>query len=167
MDIKQVTLAGKALVHPLVVAMINHSKRSWWQARYSDGKIISEWDTLTDKIRLPIGVGGSSRWEDILKQHMVGLRLLCPNGTCAELEGPDGCHFIQLKLGYVDVGMGGGGGRQCASHIIGLITDVDGNCYCRAWETASQRLTQFTDNVFNMKYQGIGRLSLEVQGVRL
>jgi hypothetical protein len=26
--------------------LIPYSGRSWWQARYSDGKILSEWDTL-------------------------------------------------------------------------------------------------------------------------
>jgi hypothetical protein len=100
---------------------------------------------------------------------MVGLRLLCPNGMCGELEAPEGCRFIQLKTGGIDIGFGPGvvSRHYCDAHIIGLITDVNGNCYCRAWETREQRLIQFEDNVFNMKYRNIGPLNLDVQGINL
>jgi len=157
-------------INPFIAAMIRKSGRSWWQARYSDGRVISEWNTLTGKIRLPLGLGRSSRWEEIPKEKMVGLRLLCPNGMCGELEAPEGCRFIQLKQGFIfiDVGFGGApGGRYCAAHIIGVITDDKGNCFCRAWETQEQHLIQFEDNVFNMKYRGIGPLFLDVQGVKV
>lgn len=168
MEVTPVQLSSKAGVEPWIVAMIRRSGRSWWQARYSDGRVLSEWETLTDKIRLPVSLGRSSRWEDVPKQHMVGLRLLCPNGMCAELEAPEGCRFFQLKHGFVDVVIGGSGSsRHCAAHIIGMVTDANGSCYCRAWESAEKRLIQFNDNVFNMRYRGIGPLSLAVQGVRI
>lgn len=129
------------------ILMIKASGRSWWQARYSDGKILSEWDTgisILDKSTLPTLVNSrTSRWEEAPKDHMVGLRLLCPNGNrveVGELEAPEGHRFFQLKLGAVDVQMGYGGAingirRHQEAHIIGVVADIIGNCVCRAWET--------------------------------
>ena len=159
-------------MNPLIAAMIRRSGRSWWQARYSTGKVLSEWVTLTDKVRLPIGKGNSSRWEEISKKGMVGLRLLCPNGIAGELEAPEGFRFFQLKAGGMDVGIGfsssvTGVRRFCDAHIIGVVEDAEGNCLCRAWETQEKRLIEFRDNIHNMKYRNIGRLSLEVQGLRV
>lgn len=156
----------------LILAMIVRSGRSWWQARYITGKVLSEWDTLTDKIRLPLGKGNSSRWEEIPKQGMVGLRLLCPNRLVAELEAPEGFRFFQLKAGGMDVGFGFAGGiksirRFCDAHIIGVVEDAEGNCFCRAWETKEKRLITFRDNIHNMKYRNIGALNLDVQQVKV
>jgi hypothetical protein len=159
-------------MNPLIAAMIRRSGRSWWQARYSTGKVLSEWDTLTDKVRLPISAGNSSRWEEIPKEGMVGIRLLCPNGMAGELEAPKGFRFFQLKAGGMDVGLGFTGGiadtRQfCDAHIIGVVEDAEGNCLCRAWETKEKRLIEFHDNIYNMKYRNIGALSLEVQQLKV
>lgn len=153
-------------MNPFIATMIRHSGRSWWQARFSDGHTVTEWDTLTDKIKLPIGVGKTSRWELVPKKGMIGLRLLCPNGMAGELEAPEGFKFFQLKAGGVMVGPGGTSHFQDA-HIIGVVMDDNGRCFCRAWEYKTQRLIEFYDNVLNMEYLHIGRLSLEVQGVRM
>lgn len=159
-------------MNPVIAAMIRRSGRSWWQARYSSGKILNEWDTLTDKVRLPTGAGRSSRWEEAPKEGMVGLRLLCPNGVAGELEAPEGHRFFQLKAGGMDVGMGFTGGvagvkRFCDAHIIGVVEDGEGNCLCRAWETKERRLIEFRDNIHNMKYRNIGRLNLDVQQLKV
>ena len=156
-------------MNPVIVALIRASGRSWWQCRYSSGKVLSEWDTLTGKMLFPSGNGKSSRWEDIPKDGMVGLRLLCPNGMAGELEAPEGHKFFQLKAGGMDVSFMGKGGtkRYCDAHIIGVVTDSNGNCLCRAWETKEKRLTQFEDNVYSMKYRNIGRLSLDVQQLKV
>ncbi|GAI53046.1 unnamed protein product, partial [marine sediment metagenome] len=72
-----------------------------------------------------------------------------------------------LKVGGVDVMIGGrGGGRFCDAHIIGVVLDGNGNCLCRAWEMKEKRLIEFYDNVLNMKYRNIGKLSLDVQGIK-
>lgn len=157
-------------MNPLIAAMIRCSGRSWWQARYSSGKILNEWDTLTTNLLLPSGSGKSSRWEDVPKDGMVGLRLLCPNGMAGELEAPEGHKFFQLKAGGFDVGFGAGGmrtRRYCDAHIIGVVIDSNGNCFCRAWEVQEKRLIEFYDNIFNMKYRNIGMLSTEVQGLKV
>jgi len=159
-------------MNPLIAAMIKRSGRSWWQCRYSDGKVLSEWETLTDKVKLPLGSGKTSRWEEVPKKGMVGLRLLCPNGMAGELEAPEGFRFFQLKAGGMDVGIGFTGGvssvrRFCDAHIIGVVEDADGNCLCRAWETQEQQLIEFRDNIYNMKYRNIGPLSLEVQQLKV
>jgi hypothetical protein len=156
-------------MNPVIIALIKSSGRSWWQARYSSGKVLSEWDTLTSKLLLPSGNGKSSRWEDIPKDGMIGLRLLCPNGRAGELEAPEGHKFFQLKVGGFDVGFGPGGKtrRYCDAHIIGVVKDSNGDCFCRAWETEEKRLIEFYDNVFSMKYRNVGRLSLDVQGLKI
>lgn len=159
-------------MNPIIIAMIKHSKRSWWQVRYSDGKVINEWDTLTDKIRLPISRGNSSRWEELNKEGMVGIRLLCPNGMAGELEANEGHRFFQLKAGGMDVGIGfigsiGNVKRFCDAHIIGIVEDDNGNCLCRAYETKERRLIEFYDNIHNMRYRNIGALNLEVQQLKV
>lgn len=97
---------------------------------------------------------------------MVGLRLLCPNGMAGELEAPEGHRFFQLKAGGTMVGPGGSQ-HYIDAHIIGVVEDADGNCLCRAWDYAQQRLIEFRDNVLAMQYLHIGRLSLDVQGIAL
>lgn len=155
-------------MNPIIAAMICNSGRSWWQARFSDGRIINEWNTLVGEIRLPLGLGRSSQWENVPKDGMIGLRLLCPNGMAGELEAPEGHKFFQLKAGGMDLGFGGAkGGRYCDAHIIGVVRDASGSCFCRAWDMREKRLIEFYDNIFAMKYRNIGRLSTEVQGLRI
>jgi len=156
----------------LIIAMIRHSRRGWWQARYSTGEVLSEWDTLAGRVRLPTGNGDSSRWEEIPKEGMIGLRLLCPNGMAGELEAPEGHRFFQLKAGGMNVGMGYTGGvagvkRFCDAYIIGVVEDDEGNCLCRAWETREERLIEFRDNIHNMRYRNIGALNLDVQQLKV
>lgn len=131
-----------------IVMMIRASGRSWWQACYSDGKVLSEWDTFQGpeaKLKLPLGTvgfnfGNSSRWEEVSKNGMVALRLLCPNGMAGELEAPEGHRFFQIKHGGIDVPMSGGHAilsglrRYTDAHIIGVIRNDEGDCVCRSWE---------------------------------
>ena len=116
--------------------MITHSGRSWWQAKYYGGKILSEWDTLQAKILLPFGNSKSSRWEEAPKENMIALRILCPNGMCGEIEAKEGSKFFQLKHGGIDIrtGFGAGGSRWQDTHIIGVVLDDTGKCLCRAWQ---------------------------------
>ncbi len=143
------------------------SGQSWWQAIYKDGSVVSEWETINPGLQSPLGDPRFSHWESVNKDGMVGLRLLCPNGVCGHLEAPDGHRFIQLKAAHVSIGGPVGASRGTDAHIIGVVTDANGNCFCRAWEYATQQLVEFYDNVLNMKYGNIGKLSLEVQGVKL
>jgi hypothetical protein len=155
-------------MNPIIATLIRASGRSWWQCRYSNGRVLSEWHTLTSKLLLPSGDGKSSRWEDVPKDGMIGLRLLCPNGMAGELEAPEGHKFFQLKVGGVDIGFGAAKSRRyCDAHIIGVVTDSNGNCLCRAWEVREARLIEFYDNVFSMKYRNIGALSIDVQGLKV
>jgi hypothetical protein len=149
----------------IIAAMIMSSGRSWWQARYSNGKILSEWETLTDKVRFPIGAGGSSRWEEVPKDKMIGLRLLCPNGMAGDLESPEGHKFFQLKSGGLMVGVGGG--HYIDAHIIGVVRNAKGDCLCRAWDYREKKLLEFEDNINQMKFLNIGKLSLDVQGLKV
>ena len=153
------------MVNFFIAQMIANSGRSWWQTRYSDGKILSEWDTLLDKTLLPQGLGRSSRWEEVPKKGMIGLRLLTSIGLAAELEAPEGFKFFQLKVGYFDLIMNkGGSSRSTAAHIIGVVQNADGDCLCRAWEHKTLKLTRFFDNIYNMKYENIARYPSRCKG---
>ena len=198
-------------MNPVIATMIKSSGRSWWEARYSDGRVVSEWDTVPGVIKLPYGaIGGGSEWENASKKGMVGLRLLCPNGMCGELEAPEGWKFFQLKAGGVRIG-GPKSGHFQTAHVIGVVENEAGDCLCRAWEDAEYsqfetitdvkrmeaakkkyrvevigpgycptdfryrcysevhpgRLIEFRDNVRAFKYQNLGMLSLDVQGLRI
>jgi len=153
-------------IDPTIAAMIRRSQRSWWQAIYQDGRILSEWDTISTGLRNPLGDQRASHWELVNKTGMVGLRLLCPNGMCGHLKAPAEYRFFQLKAAHISVGAGQVE-QATDAHIIGVITDLKGSCFCRAWEYGPQRLIEFYDNVFGMKYANIGRLSLDIQGVRM
>lgn len=133
-------------MNPIISTMIRYSGRSWWQARFSDGRTIAEWDTLTSKRLFPIGKGSSSRWEETPKKGMIGLRLLCPNGMAGELEAPEGCRFFQLKVGGQMVKLSPSTPKGFTpnvknnrhfqdAHIIGVVKNIEGGCLCRAWET--------------------------------
>ena len=135
--------------NPFINTMIRMSGRPWWQARFSDGRILAEWQTLNvPHLKLPLpydSAGGSSRWEEVDKKGMVGLRLLCPNGMAAELEAGQGCQFFQLKHGRIDIGFGPGAPsrRYTDAYVIGIIRDGNtGECYCRAWEVIQDSLNR-------------------------
>ena len=154
-------------------AMIRASGRSWWQARSRGGRIVSEWDTVVGLIgaateRLPgqlHEVGPRSRWEELSKKDLIGLRLLCPNGQVGELEAHRDYALFQLKVGVLKVGWGA---RALAeAHIIGAIENDKGDCMCFAWETRAQRLVQFHDSVLNFRFQKIGPLGLDALDLKL
>lgn len=144
--------------------MVLASGRSWWQARYSDGRILSEWETLQSKVLLPSSTDSSSRWEEAPKDNMVDLKLLCPNGLIGGLGAKEGHKFFQLKSARVNVG---NKQHHVDAHIIGVIEDITGTCLCRAWDYNAKRLIEFNDNVYNMGYLNIGRINLGVQGLRI
>lgn len=155
----------------IIGAMIQRSGRSWWQAMYASGKVLSEWDTLPGRVQLPLGAGEGSRWEEIPKKGLVGLRLLCPNGMAGELRAQGEFSFFQLKTGGIDrsislVTGGAKSGKFIDAHIIGVVYDVNGSCRCRAWDYRTKQLLQFDDNVTNFQFNNIGPLSLDVVGLR-
>jgi hypothetical protein len=146
--------------------MCRMSKRSWWEAMYANGDTLAEWGTLTNTLLTPLGKGSTSRWEDISKHQMVRVRLICPDGTCGELVSPwrDGGKFFQFKVAIRSIGREKSHTR---AQVIGLVMNADGDAKCYAWETDPGILKSFDDNVFQMTYEHVGRLSLEVQGLKL
>jgi hypothetical protein len=155
-------------VNPIIASMITHSGRSWWQARYRNGKKVSEWDTLTTALLLPMGESKTSRWEEVPKDGMIALRLLCPDGMCGDLEAKEDHKFFQLKSGRRGIGNSNDpNSTYQLAHVIGVVLDANGKCLCRSWDFIQKRLCEFEDNIYAMKYCQIGRLSLEVQGLRV
>jgi hypothetical protein len=148
-----------------LAGMIRASGRSWWEARYADGRVRSEWDVVAGGGLVPHLVE-AGHWDDLDAEGLVGVRLLCPDGSVAELSSRDDYRLFQFKVGGVTA-QGGSHVRWCSAHVIGAVVERSGECICRAWETAEQRLVAFEDNVYGMRYRGVGALALENVGVRI
>jgi hypothetical protein len=145
------------------MAMVRLSGQSWWLALYRDGRQRAEYETLVDTVLTPLGRGRTSRWEEIQKDGMVSLRLLCPNGQIGELWG-EAHHFFQLKVAVTSVGSVR---HHALAHLIGVVDTPDGSCRCSVWEPAKGCLLAFQDNIYHMAYQNIGAIGTEVQGLRV
>ncbi len=147
---------------------VRASGRSWWQARYRNGEVVAEWGTLPGisvRVLLPGPMrdsGWRSRWEEVQKAGMVGLRLLCPNGQAGELEARRDHALFQFKCGTASVTRG----HSISAHVIGAIEDDSGACRCFAWEPPG-RLIEFRDNVHHFTYQQVGPLGIENLGLKV
>lgn len=145
--------------------LVRTSGRSWWQARYSNGRVVSEWDVVSGAALAPHLIE-AGHWDELDRDGLIGLRLVCPNGSVAELASRADYRLFQFKVGGVTASVGRQT-RWCAAHVIGAVIDETGRCVCRAWETAERRLVEFEDNVYAMRYHSIGALALEHVGVRI
>lgn len=126
--------------------------RSWWTAEYTDGKTISEWQTLKD-----ITDPKSSRWEEVDRTNLRTLILLTPDRKAYRLRSGEDNKLFQFKLGVFHVGQG----TVPDAHIIGVVINTDGDCECFAWEPQHKRTVQFRDNVHMMRWHKIGALGLD------
>jgi hypothetical protein len=137
--------------------------RPWWQARYRDGRVISEWDTLP---RLAVAalpgqlaaLGPRSQWEQLAKVGMIGARLLCPDGTAGEVEARRDHAIFQFKVGQLRINVPRP--HLCEAQVIGVVTNDAGDCDCVSWEMRERRLVHFQDNVHRFAYRGVGPLGL-------
>lgn len=91
------------------------------------------------------------------RTNLRTLILLTPNRKAYRLTAGEDHHFFQLKLGVFTPGSG----VTTDAHVIGVVTNSDGECVCFAWEPQDQRAVQFTDNVYAMEYRKIGALGLD------
>lgn len=123
--------------------------RSYWSLRYTDGRVVTE---------------GEVDWSLAPTKGRQSLRLFCPDGRVAELGNTEDAtgRLFQLKVGLRSSGLG----KSTLAHLIGILVGTDGQASCYAWEPEPGRLVgPFADNVFCMKYQGIGALSADVLGI--
>ncbi len=129
--------------------------RPFWQARYHDGREVSEWEV---------------DWSLLPRRGLVAVRLVCPDGAVGVLgnsvDASD--RLLQFKVGFADVSLDGpGGGMTTSAQVIGMLKDTSGTVQCWAWETNPGRLVgPFLDNWFDFRYGAVGPLSPEVLGVR-
>lgn len=144
--------------------------RSWWQARYSDGREISEWQTLKDVRNVE-----SSRWQETPRKGMRALRILCPNGEIGEVSAQSDFKLWQLRQEIFAPGLR----IPTLGHMIGVVHDHNGSADCFVWEPAYMkpdelgRLTKvegrllgpFPENVLNIRYGNIGALGLTALGL--
>jgi hypothetical protein len=124
--------------------------RSYWRLRYTDGKVVSEWDT---------------DWSLAPHDGRQSLRLYCPNGQVAELgnSGDATGRLFQLKV--ATIGMGQPSQRQ--AHLIGIVDTLGGQCRYAAWDYDLRQLVTGIDNAYNMRYHNVGLLAFDVLGLDL
>jgi hypothetical protein len=132
------------------------SRRAYWQCRYRDGRIVSEWER--DWIALP-------------RTGLVACRLVCPNGQVGEVgnsvDASD--RILQFKIAVAGVGSGGEGGRATVAHVIGILNNPNGDCTLFAWEPEPGRLVgPLSDNFHAMEYGGgtLRQFNADVLGVK-
>lgn len=130
-------------------------RRTYWQVKYRDGRIINEFDPGVD-------------WLHIAKDGLVEIRLLCPNRQVAVIGNTAGDRrLFQFKVAVAMVSLNGsGGGRGTFSHVIGRVTDTKGHCTCYAFDARQGRLVgPWDDSVASMQYENIGLLNWDVLGI--
>lgn len=122
--------------------------RSYWRLRFTDGRTVDEREV---------------DWSLLPQRGRMALQLVCPNGKTAELGNTTSAEgrLFQFKAGTVSAG----GAKTQDAHLIGIVTGMDGQCHCAAYDYATARIVQFDDNIFCMRYKNIGRLSGDVLGI--
>jgi len=124
-------------------------RRSYWTLKYMDGTTISEQEM---------------DWSEAPWEGRQSVRLYCPNGQVAELGSTNATYrLFQLKVATVSLGQD----RNTIAHVIGHVESLDGTCRYAAWEYEQGRLVTGRDNVKNMQYQQIGKISLAPMGMKL
>ena len=144
-------LAGLDLSRASALARARLFGRPWWQARYRDGRILSEWER---------------DWLDLPSTGLIALRLVCPNGQVGQVgnDTDAGGRCFQFKIGLAGVGLG----RRTEAHVIG-IRHGENDCTLFAWEAGRGVLVGPIADVFHgMRYGGgvMARPSVAVLGAR-
>jgi hypothetical protein len=109
--------------------------------------------------------GWRSRWEEVEKAGMIGLRLLCPNGQAGELEAQRDHALFQFKVGTAMARPDQSTYAHQQAHVIGAITNDRGDCHCFAWEPGG--LAEFDDNVHWFRRHKVGPLGIENLGLKV
>lgn len=124
--------------------------RSYWRMRYTDGRVVNEWDC---------------DWSLAPLRGRQAVRLYCPNGQIAELgNDSQDCsdRLFQLKVAVATAGVG----NTTLAHLIGLVDGLNGECRFAAWDYAARQLVTGRDNVHDFTYQQIGPLAFEHLGLK-
>ena len=108
--------------------------RSWWALRYTDGRIVHEWDAD------PGSPNGHADWARVPSRGRQSIRLYCPNGKMAQLGDSDDAtgKLFQFKIGQRDFAIVGPGAtiqtQRARAHVIGMLTGSNGECVLASWE---------------------------------
>lgn len=139
-------------------------RRPFWVLHYLDREDVFEGDPCR------CGRHPHQDWLCRPSGKVRGIGLYTPDGLVHELGSPwtdmTGKVF-QLKLGVRTVAGGGTG-----FHLVGIIAGLDGQCLCYSYEydlspAGGHVVGPFGDNVYAMRYGGLGALGLDNLGLRL
>jgi hypothetical protein len=114
--------------------------RSWWQAVYADGKVVSEWDTVDQKTFDP----KSTRWEERNPKGLRMLILITPQAKAFRLTSQEDNKFFQFKVGIRKIGAFNTP-VEVQAHVIGVIINTNGDCVGFAYEPKHPELV--TDGI--------------------
>lgn len=138
------------------LAMARLCGRPFWQARYRDGRIVSEWER---------------DWLDLSRKGLVALRLVCPNGQVGQVGNDEDAagRLFQFKVATANVGAGGApSARRTAAYVIG-IRHGENDCTLFAWEAGRGVLVgPIADRFHGMAYGGgvMARPNVAVLGAK-
>lgn len=118
------------------------TRRAYWQARFTDGRVVSEWEV---------------DWSLLPQRGLREVALVCPNGKVGVVGwGGDGAgRFVQFKMAYAH---GWGlNSMTTEAHLVGIVHGNDGEATFYRWEPEAFRLIgPYEDNVGpgRMQYGG-------------
>ena len=131
-------------------------RRAYWQVRYWDGKVVSEWER---------------DWSHLRRRGLMQGRLVCPNGKVGYLGMSSGADIservFQFKVAMACAGPPLPISRVTTAQVMGIVYGLDGESVVYVWEPEpGQLIGPFEDNVFSMAYQNVGRLAFEHVGIK-
>lgn len=127
--------------------------RSYWRLRYTDGRVVSEWEV---------------DWSLAPKLNRQSLRLYCPDGQIAELGEAGRNEITGRCFQFKDAIISAGGLNGTLSQIVGLVENTNGDCRWAAWFFSERRLATGHSNVHDFQYDGvpIGTLAFDHLGMK-
>lgn len=136
------------------------SGRSWWVLHYRDDSYRYEWQEHVggSQILMPNhNFSAISEWENTSKKNVIRAMLICPNGQIGGFNEPS--LLFQFKKGHASINADN---IWCDAHILGNVTDENGECDLISYEPMSNKLITIRDNVNDIKYQNIGKLDTSI-----
>ena len=135
----------KVRVPKLATVRARFAGRSFWVARFRDGKEIAEWQL---------------DWSLLPRKGLIEVRLHCPNGQVAVLGNSQDLsdRAFQMKTATVSAALHGGkNSHRTDAHIIGMLTGTGGQCTLYSWEYGPRRLVGPLEDRWDMLAYGMIR----------
>jgi hypothetical protein len=154
------SVVGKnMLVEELLGKPLQTITRSYWAVKLDNDRWVCEAHTITDlrkgEQRLTDWTNDLVSSDDVLRVKEVWLlcppNKLSPLGNTAMFPITRPGSVFQFKFGMVDSGIAGPSYQHMEGHIIGRVTNEQGDCECYVWDAFYEVLgTGWKTNIHNI-----------------